>query len=157
MVLAFPAPQVGHVFVKVYHGDTNQQELRPIKAHESEISQLALTRDGSRLATTSVQVGPSCPLPSLPSSSPPPPSSFSEKAQLKCKMKGTIIRIWDTATKTNVSEIRRGRSQAIINWLSFSQDSSKLCLTSDKGTTHIFSITNLYAYIHASLFPPPST
>ena len=54
-VLAFPAQQVGHVFVKVYVGETNQQDIRTIKAHDSEISHLALNRDGSRLATTSVQ------------------------------------------------------------------------------------------------------
>jgi len=108
-VLACPHVKTGYVKIKIY-SPTNSQTVVNIKCHESELSQIALNSDGSKLATTSVQ--------------------------------GTLIRLWDTKTKEKLTEIRRGRFQASINCLSFSKSSNKLCLSSDKGTVHVFSLTD---------------
>ena len=53
---------------------------------------------------------------------------------------GTLIRIHDTATRNMLLELRRGSDPASIFCLAFSFDSSYLCVSSDKGTVHIFSI-----------------
>ncbi|XP_045473025.1 WD repeat domain phosphoinositide-interacting protein 4-like isoform X1 [Harmonia axyridis] len=55
---------------------------------------------------------------------------------------GTIIRIWDTATTEQLLELRRGCDSALIYSLAFSSDSEYLCCSSDKGTVHIFAISD---------------
>lgn len=54
--------------------------------------------------------------------------------------KGTLIRVFETENGTKVNEFRRGADRAAIYSLSFSNDSEFLCSSSDKGTTHIFSL-----------------
>ncbi len=54
--------------------------------------------------------------------------------------KGTLVRIFDLAKGGLLCEMRRGAEGAAINHISFSDDSSRLCMTSDKGTVHIFKI-----------------
>ncbi|KAL3278916.1 hypothetical protein HHI36_016434 [Cryptolaemus montrouzieri] len=60
-------------------------------------------------------------------------------------IKGTLIRVWDTSTRTQLVELRRGSDPAIIFSINFNQTSDYLCCSSDKGTVHIFAIkrTNL--------------
>ncbi|KAF6021586.1 WDR45 [Bugula neritina] len=53
---------------------------------------------------------------------------------------GTIIRLFNTTTKEKLLELRRGQDPARVFSISFSPDSSALCVTSDKGTVHIFAI-----------------
>ncbi|KAK3801956.1 hypothetical protein RRG08_064550 [Elysia crispata] len=53
--------------------------------------------------------------------------------------KGTLIRIFDTATGSQLHELRRGANSAHIYCISFNSDSSLLCVSSDHGTVHIFS------------------
>ncbi|CAF0721186.1 unnamed protein product [Didymodactylos carnosus] len=55
-------------------------------------------------------------------------------------LRGTIVRIWNTSTLESVMELRRGTDTADINSISFSFDSSFLCVSSDKGTVHIYCI-----------------
>lgn len=57
-------------------------------------------------------------------------------------VKGTLIRVWDTTTKTMLVELRRGSDQATVYCINFSRDSEFLCCSSDKGTVHIFAIKN---------------
>lgn len=57
-------------------------------------------------------------------------------------VKGTLIRVWDTYSKTQLVELRRGSDPAIVYCINFSQDSEFLCCSSDKGTIHIFAIKN---------------
>jgi len=54
--------------------------------------------------------------------------------------KGTLIRIFDTKTGTQLRELRRGADKAEIFSIAFSPDSQWLAVTSDKGTTHIYGL-----------------
>ncbi|KAK0043804.1 WD repeat domain phosphoinositide-interacting protein 3 [Biomphalaria pfeifferi] len=53
--------------------------------------------------------------------------------------KGTLIRVFDTATGHQIHELRRGANSANIYCISFNSDSTMLCVSSDHGTVHIFS------------------
>ncbi|XP_055346055.1 WD repeat domain phosphoinositide-interacting protein 3-like isoform X2 [Paramacrobiotus metropolitanus] len=54
--------------------------------------------------------------------------------------KGTLVRIFDTASGQQLNELRRGAHHANIFCMNFSVDSRLLCLSSDHGTLHIFSL-----------------
>lgn len=54
--------------------------------------------------------------------------------------KGTLIRVFDTASGTQLQELRRGANNANIFCISFNQDSTLLCVSSDHGTVHIFAV-----------------
>jgi hypothetical protein len=54
--------------------------------------------------------------------------------------KGTLVRIWDTARRVQLVELRRGADQARIYCINFSQSDEWLCCSSDKGTVHIFAL-----------------
>jgi len=56
--------------------------------------------------------------------------------------KGTLIRIWDTETGEKLQELRRGSTEALIYCVCFSHDSSYLCTSSDKGTIHLFNVSD---------------
>eukprot|EP01111_Echinosteliopsis_oligospora_P010261 TRINITY_DN3161_c0_g1_i2.p1 TRINITY_DN3161_c0_g1~~TRINITY_DN3161_c0_g1_i2.p1 ORF type:complete len:317 (+),score=52.18 TRINITY_DN3161_c0_g1_i2:90-1040(+) len=56
--------------------------------------------------------------------------------------KGTLIRIFSCEDGTRLKELRRGADKADIYSLAFNADSTALCLSSDKGTIHIFGLTN---------------
>lgn len=55
--------------------------------------------------------------------------------------KGTLIRVWDVASATCLQEFRRGVERASITCLAWSWDTHWLACTSDKGTTHLFSLS----------------
>ncbi|KAJ3521250.1 hypothetical protein NM688_g9039 [Phlebia brevispora] len=54
--------------------------------------------------------------------------------------RGTLIRIWDAITGRLVRELRRGSDKAEIYGVAFRPDEQELCVWSDKGTVHIFSL-----------------
>ncbi|KAL1453254.1 hypothetical protein WDU94_007410, partial [Cyamophila willieti] len=54
--------------------------------------------------------------------------------------KGTLIRVFDTQTGNKLTELRRGANTASIYCINFNHDSSLLCVSSDHGTVHIFSV-----------------
>ncbi|XP_064112935.1 WD repeat domain phosphoinositide-interacting protein 4-like [Macrobrachium nipponense] len=56
--------------------------------------------------------------------------------------KGTLIRVWDTARRVLLAELRRGSDPATLYCINFSGDSEFLCCSSDKGTIHIFALKN---------------
>ncbi|EDO43705.1 predicted protein [Nematostella vectensis] len=56
--------------------------------------------------------------------------------------KGTLIRVFDTQGRTLVVELRRGADPATLYCINFSHDSAFLCVSSDKGTVHIFALKN---------------
>mmetsp|Transcript_112960 Transcript_112960/g.300076 ORF Transcript_112960/g.300076 Transcript_112960/m.300076 type:complete len:440 (-) Transcript_112960:103-1422(-) len=53
--------------------------------------------------------------------------------------KGTILRVYDTASGARLQELRRGADRAEIHSLTFSPNGEWLAVSSDKGTIHIFS------------------
>jgi len=55
-------------------------------------------------------------------------------------VQGTLVRLFDLTTGRKVLEVRRGSDRAKINCINFSKDSAFFCVSSDKGTTHIFAI-----------------
>jgi len=55
--------------------------------------------------------------------------------------KGTLIRIWNTATLEKVYELRRGVHDALTYSINFSMDSSLLCSVSSRGTCHIWKLS----------------
>ncbi|XP_071501508.1 WD repeat domain phosphoinositide-interacting protein 4-like [Diadema antillarum] len=54
--------------------------------------------------------------------------------------KGTLIRVFDSTYRKQVVELRRGSDPATLYCINFSNDSSYLCASSDKGTVHIFAL-----------------
>lgn len=54
--------------------------------------------------------------------------------------KGTLIRVFDTASGQIINELRRGANAANIYCINFNHDSTCLCVSSDHGTIHIFSV-----------------
>ncbi|ODV96092.1 hypothetical protein PACTADRAFT_2392 [Pachysolen tannophilus NRRL Y-2460] len=56
---------------------------------------------------------------------------------------GTIIRIHSTTTCNLIYEFRRGIDKVIITSMSFSPNSSKLAVLSDKNTLHVYSLNNV--------------
>jgi WD40 repeat protein len=105
-VLACPARQPGHVQVIHMNGDAFQSSI--VAAHTTTLSCLALSADGTLLATTSE--------------------------------KGTLIRVYDTASGRPLNELRRGMDRAVIYSIAFNHASTQLCVASDKGTIHIFNL-----------------
>ncbi|KAJ2848888.1 Phosphatidylinositol 3,5-bisphosphate-binding protein [Coemansia brasiliensis] len=91
-----------------------------IAAHVTAISALAVSADGSMVASASE--------------------------------KGTLIRIFDTVNGRLLHELRRGVDRADIYSIAFSPDNTRLCVSSDKGTVHIF---NLEAKQNAAQPPAP--
>ncbi|CAH1795343.1 unnamed protein product [Owenia fusiformis] len=54
--------------------------------------------------------------------------------------KGTLIRVFDTSNGQQLHELRRGANNAVIYCINFNHDSSLICVSSDHGTVHIFSV-----------------
>lgn len=54
--------------------------------------------------------------------------------------KGTAIRVFDTFSGERVANFRRGKTETKINHISWSNDSKFLCISSERGTTHIFRV-----------------
>jgi WD40 repeat protein len=55
-------------------------------------------------------------------------------------VKGTLVRIWDSVTGKLVRELRRGTDKAEIYGVAFRPDEQELCVWSDKGTVHVFTL-----------------
>ncbi|KAI9513197.1 WD40-repeat-containing domain protein [Russula earlei] len=55
-------------------------------------------------------------------------------------VRGTLVRVWDTATGKQTRELRRGSDQAEIYGVAFRPDEAEICVWSDKGTIHVFSL-----------------
>jgi len=56
--------------------------------------------------------------------------------------KGTLIRVFSTGDGIQIQELRRGVDRAEIHSISFDKKCNWLALTSDKGTVHIFSLSD---------------
>lgn len=56
-------------------------------------------------------------------------------------VRGTLIRVFSTETGVPMHELRRGAEQAVIYSIAFHPASTFLACSSDKGTIHIFQMT----------------
>ena len=56
--------------------------------------------------------------------------------------RGTLIRIWDSTTGKRVREFRRGTDKAEIYGVAFRPDEREVCVWSDKGTIHVFTLAD---------------
>ncbi|CAG0884810.1 unnamed protein product [Darwinula stevensoni] len=54
--------------------------------------------------------------------------------------KGTLIRVFDTYNGGLLHELRRGAHSANIYCINFNLESTLLCVSSDHGTVHVFSV-----------------
>lgn len=54
--------------------------------------------------------------------------------------RGTLVRIFDTATGQKVAELRRGSNQAKIYCINFNHQSTAVVVASDHGTIHVFNL-----------------
>lgn len=116
-ILAFPARTKGQIAVidlsrtladavKGTKGPTPAATLIP--AHSSRISCLALSSDGSKLASASE--------------------------------KGTLVRVYGPRSARLLAELRRGVDRADIYSITFNPAGTRLCVSSDKGTVHVFNL-----------------
>lgn len=64
--------------------------------------------------------------------------------------KGTLIRIFDTSSGHQLQELRRGANNANIFCINFNRDSTLLCVSSDHGTIHVFSVGESTGGVSAS-------
>jgi WD40 repeat protein len=64
---------------------------------------------------------------------------------------GTIVRVFDTQTQSQLNELRRGTEYATIQSVYFSDDSKFLLVCSDKQTIHIYSLCEQYTNTKSSL------
>ena len=55
--------------------------------------------------------------------------------------RGTLVRVWDALTGKLLREFRRGTDKADIYGVAFRPDERELCVWSDKGTVHVFTLT----------------
>ena len=54
--------------------------------------------------------------------------------------KGTLIRIFNTHYKAQIEEFRRGTQPALIYSISFNEPGNLICVSSDRGTLHVFEL-----------------
>lgn len=54
--------------------------------------------------------------------------------------RGTLVRVWDALTGKLMREFRRGTDKAEIYGVAFRPDERELCVWSDKGTVHVFTL-----------------
>ena len=54
--------------------------------------------------------------------------------------RGTLVRVWDSVTGKLIREFRRGTDKAEIYGVAFRPDEQELCVWSDKGTIHVFTL-----------------
>lgn len=54
---------------------------------------------------------------------------------------GTLIRVWDPNSSRLVKELRRGTDAAEIFAVALRRDGKSLCVSSDKGTVHVWDLT----------------
>ncbi|OUM69331.1 hypothetical protein PIROE2DRAFT_19710, partial [Piromyces sp. E2] len=58
---------------------------------------------------------------------------------------GTIIRIFNLETRQKMHEFRRGTDKAQIYCINFNRNANKICVSSNKGTIHIFNLDDDYS------------
>ncbi|KAG6918916.1 hypothetical protein DXG01_010571 [Tephrocybe rancida] len=68
--------------------------------------------------------------------------------------RGTLVRVWDSMSGKLVREFRRGTDKADIYGVAFRPDEQELCVWSDKGTVHVFTLVASGPTNRQSTFSP---
>ncbi|GLB33699.1 putative WD40 repeats containing protein [Lyophyllum shimeji] len=68
--------------------------------------------------------------------------------------RGTLVRVWDALSGKLIREFRRGTDKADIYGVAFRPDERELCVWSDKGTVHIFTLAASGTSNRQSTFSP---
>ncbi|KAG5343040.1 hypothetical protein C0989_000030 [Termitomyces sp. Mn162] len=68
--------------------------------------------------------------------------------------RGTLVRVWDSLSGKLVREFRRGTDKADIYGVAFRPDEQELCVWSDKGTVHVFTLVASGPSNRQSTFSP---
>lgn len=139
--------------ISIFNFTRTPQELHQIEtAHNAKgLCVLCPNSNNCLLAYPSVTVG-HVSLVDLADVHRPPGEIAAHEAALSCialnlqgtrlataSEKGTLIRVYDTSSHSQLLELRRGAAHANIYCINFNQDSSLLCVSSDHGTVHVFA------------------
>ncbi|KAJ2004069.1 Phosphatidylinositol 3,5-bisphosphate-binding protein [Coemansia thaxteri] len=162
-ILVFPGRQKGHIQIVDLHSCINlstlQDSVSPASAHAQAVPPqpgvgVQRTRSGSK-GSFSVEPNGAPTSPQLAAAVHPTniniiaahATSLSALAVspdgamvASASEKGTLIRIFDSMSGRLLHELRRGVDRADIYSIAFSPDSTRLCVSSDKGTVHIFNL-----------------
>ncbi|KAG6837541.1 hypothetical protein H0H93_007722 [Arthromyces matolae] len=68
--------------------------------------------------------------------------------------RGTLVRVWDALSGKLMREFRRGTDKAEIYGVAFRPDEQELCVWSDKGTVHVFTLVASGPTNRQSTFSP---
>jgi WD40 repeat protein len=127
-ILAFPGRQQGHIqVVDLNKINSTTSVLSPTSPNNAAKTMQSTTTNVSIIAAHSGQL--SCLA-----------MNFDGTKCATASEKGTLIRIFDTATGQLLNELRRGMDRAEIYSIAFNKESTRICVSSDKGTIHIFNL-----------------
>ncbi|KAJ2955835.1 hypothetical protein NQZ79_g8216 [Umbelopsis isabellina] len=127
-ILAFPGRQQGHIqVVDLNKINSTTSVLSPTSPNNAGKTMQSTTTNVSIIAAHSGQL--SCLA-----------MNFDGTKCATASEKGTLIRIFDTATGQLLNELRRGMDRAEIYSIAFNKESTRICVSSDKGTIHIFNL-----------------
>lgn len=127
-ILAFPGRQQGHIqVVDLNKINSTTSVLSPTSPNNAGKTMQSTTTNISIIAAHSGQL--SCLA-----------MNFDGTKCATASEKGTLIRIFDTATGQLLNELRRGMDRAEIYSIAFNKESTRICVSSDKGTIHIFNL-----------------
>lgn len=125
-LLAFPGRQPGQVqLVRLPPLDSNAVPLPPPPSHDPSTTPFP---------SVSIILAHKSPLAAVAIT---PSGSVLATASVE----GTLVRIWDPQTSAMVKELRRGTDQADIFGIAFRKDGGAVCVSSDKGTVHVWDLT----------------
>ncbi|MEW5303208.1 MAG: hypothetical protein WDW36_005921 [Sanguina aurantia] len=71
--------------------------------------------------------------------------SMEGKRLVTASEKGTLLRVWNTVDGQMIQELRRGADSALIHSLALSRGCEWLAVSSDKGTVHVFALSESVA------------
>lgn len=125
-LLAFPGRQPGQVqLVRLPPLDSSSPPLPPAPSHDPSTTPFP---------SVSIILAHTTPLSALS-------TTLSGSLLATASSKGTLVRVWDANSATLVKELRRGTDSAEIFGIAFRKDGGALCVSSDKGTVHVWDLT----------------
>ena len=119
-ILACPGQQPGKVLVVTYDTRLSQEDTNITSPPACRLKTTLITAHEAPLAALGL--------------------SFDGSRLASASEKGTLVRVYDTASGQQLHELRRGVDRADIYSLCFNMTSEWLAVSSDKGTVHLFTL-----------------